>query len=451
MPNQSRAARQYDPDSLRRWWDEQGVLSRQLVLNLYLPATVLALGQSMVAPVLPNLTRAYGVGLSEASLVFVAFGAGAVVATFPAGYLMDKIGRRPVLLAGPILEAVASFMTPFAHSYPELLFWRFLVGGAGQLWQQGRLLVIADTAPPNQRARQQQWMFGMMRAGQLLGPSMGGFLAEYLGYWLPFVIHAAMTLAVVLPSFSQIRETAPGRIRETAPGRTRTSDRSAQGREGWRPVIAYLLSFQILVFLAIQIIAQLARGGQDQGSLVLYAVYAFGMRPGELGVLNTIAIAFGIPVPFIAGYLMDRFGRRAVIGPGFAAYAISLVIMSLTAFFPLPMSFFLASYVLVQATAGTTGGTMQVLGTDLAPAENKGRFFAIWRMFAQAGALAAPAAYAYVAEHVSYGVGFLYLAACSLMVVFGVTRVLGNTMARADQRSKRLAQALRETAKPFKP
>jgi MFS family permease len=401
------------------------VLSRQLVLSLYLPATVLALGQSMIAPVLPNLTRSYGVGLSEASLVFVAFGAGAVVATFPAGYLMDKVGRRPVLLAGPVLEAVGQFMTPFSHSYPELLFWRFVVGAAGQLWQQGRLIVISDTAPVNQRARQMQWMTGMMRAGQLLGPSMGGFLAEYLGYWLPFVIHAAMTLLVVLPSFSLIKESAPGRG-------VQKHEASAEG-EGWRPVLTYLLTFQVLVFLVIQVSAQLSRGGQDQGSLVLYAVYAYGMRPGELGLLNTIAIAFGIPVPFITGYLMDRFGRRAVIGPGFASYAISLVIMSMTAFFPLPMSFFLASYVLVQATAGTTGGTMQVLGTDLAPTSNKGRFFAIWRMLAQAGSLVAPAAYAYIAENVSYGAGFVYLAACASVVVIGVTRVLGNTMARADQ------------------
>lgn len=401
------------------------MLSRQLVLSLYLPATVLALGQSMIAPVLPNLTRSYGVGLSEASLVFVAFGAGAVVATFPAGYLMDKVGRRPVLLAGPVLEAVGQFMTPFAHSYPELLFWRFVVGAAGQLWQQGRLIVISDTAPVNQRARQMQWMTGMMRAGQLLGPSMGGFLAEYLGYWLPFVIHAAMTLLVVLPSFSLIKESAPGRGAQK-------QDTSASG-EGWRPVLAYLLTFQVLVFLVIQVSAQLSRGGQDQGSLVLYAVYAYGMRPGELGLLNTIAIAFGIPVPFITGYLMDRFGRRAVIGPGFASYGISLVIMSCTAFFPLPMTFFLASYVLVQATAGTTGGTMQVLGTDLAPTSNKGRFFAIWRMLAQAGSLGAPAAFAYIAENVSYGAGFVYLAACASVVVIGVTRVLGNTMARADQ------------------
>jgi MFS family permease len=174
----------------------------------------------------------------------------------------------------------------------------------------------------------------------------------------------------------------------------------------------------------------LSRGGQDQGSLVLYAVYAYGMRPGELGLLNTIAVLFGIPVPFLTGYLMDRFGRRAVIAPGFGAYAVSLVIISLTAFFPLPMSFFLASYVLVQASAGTTGGTMQVLGTDLAPTVNKGRFFAIWRMLAQAGSLVAPAAYAYLAEHVSYGVGFLYLAACATVVVLGVSRVLGNTVAR---------------------
>jgi DHA1 family multidrug resistance protein-like MFS transporter len=422
-----------------RW---QNVLSRQLVVSLYLPAAVLALGQSMVAPVIPNLTRSYGVTLSEASLVFVAFGAGAVLATVPAGYLMDKIGRRPVLLAGPVLEALGSFMTPFSHSFPELLFWRLLVGAAGQLWQQGRLLVIADTAPPNQRARQMQWMTGMMRAGQLAGPTMGGFLAQYFGLWIPFAIHAAMTLLVVLPSFTMIRESAPGRRRAAK------ADDPTATAEGWGPVVRYLLTFQILVFLVIQVSAQLSRGGQDQGSLVLYAVYAYNMQPAELGLLNTIAIVFGIPVPFLTGYLMDRFGRRAVIAPGFASYGISLVLMSLTAFFPLPMSFFLSTYVLVQATAGTTGGTMQVLGTDLSPSTSKGRFFAIWRMIAQAGALVAPLAYAFLAEHISYGIGFLYLAACASVVVIGVSRVLGNTMARADaaERSPDAAKAASATS-----
>jgi MFS family permease len=391
---------------------------------------MLALGQSMVAPVIPGLTKSFGVGLAEASLVFVAVSAGAAAATFPAGYLMDRIGRRPILLAGPVLTAVASLMTPFSHSFLELLFWRFLVGAADQMWQQGRILVIADTAPHNQRARQMQWMTGMTRAGQLLGPSVGGALAEALGIWIPFAIHASLTLLAIIPSFRLVKETAPGR-RGASEGKA-----TAPGAQGWRPVIAYMLTFQVIVFLIIQAAAQLSRGGQDQGALSLYAAYAYGMSPGELGRLNTAAIALGIPVPFLTGYFMDRFGRRAVVTPGFASYAVALAIMSLTAFFPLPVTFFLASYILVQATAGTTGGTMQVLGADLSPTINRGRFFAIWRMIAQLAAAIAPAGYAFIAEHVSYGVGFVYLAAWALVVVIAVGWVLGDTRSPMAPRRK---------------
>jgi MFS family permease len=130
---------------------------------------------------------------------------------------------------------------------------------------------------------------------------------------------------------------------------------------------------------------------------------------------------------------MDRFGRRAVIAPGFASYAAALIVMSLGAFFPLPVGFFVVSYILVQATAGTTGGTMQVLGADLSPTVNRGRFFAIWRMIAQLAAALAPAGFAFVAEHVSYGVGFLYLSAWACVVVFAVGWVLGDTRQSSAQ------------------
>lgn len=383
----------------------------------------------MVAPVIPGLTRSFGVGIAEASLVLVAVSLGSVAATVPAGYLMDRIGRRPVLLAGPVLTALGSLMTPFSGSFLELLFWRFLVGVAAQLWEQGRLLVIADTAPPDQRARQLQWMRGMLRGGQLIGPAVGGLSAELLGIWIPFALHAFLTLAAVLPSLWLVKESAPGR-------RGRDKEDAALGPQGWGPVIRYVLTFQMLVFLGIQLTAQLSRGGQEQGSLSLYAVYAFNLSPGELGALNTVAIFFGLPVPFLTGYFMDRWGRRAVIAPGFGLYAVSLLFISLTAFFPLPVGFFLVGYVLVQASAGTTGGTMQVLGTDLSPPVNKGRFFAIWRLIAQLGATLAPLAYGLVADNISYGVSFVYLAGCALLVVLGVGVVLGDTQkqpARPDR------------------
>lgn len=406
------------------------------VLSLYLPSMLLQLGTSLVAPVIPVLAKSYDVSVTMASMVFVASNAGQLAATFPTGYLIDKIGRRPVLLAGPLLTGAASFMTPFSHTIWELLFWRFLAGAALQMWQQARLAMIADTARHGERARQVQWMMGVGQAGTLFGPSVGGFLAAGFGLSIPFIAHAVITVLAVVPSFWLIRESDPNRQQRPSQSSSAASPTGVPTQNEWRRVIAYMMTFQMLVFLSVQTFANLARGGFDQGALNLYAVYAQGVGPDTLGLLNTAAIFFGIPVPFLNGWLMDRFGRRFVIVPGFTTYALALILMSLTSFLTLPFEYFLVAYVLVQASQGTTGGTMQVLGTDLSPSFARGRFFAIWRTFAQLGATVTPALFALIAEVAGWGSGFVYLAMCALMVAFGVGVLLGDTLARQDAAEK---------------
>ncbi len=383
----------------------------------------------MVAPVIPVYAKSFEVTLTTAAWVFVAYATGSVAATFPAGYMMDKIGRRPVILSGPIITAIAAFLTPHAGTFWELLFWRFLSGAAQQLWQQGRLAVITDTAQHRERARLVQWMQGVGRGGQLMGPAIGGFLAAAFGVAIPFYVYGLLTLIAVLPSFKLIKETAPEL-------RKRKSGEEAVVDTGWKGVISYLLTFQILVFLTIQLLANMSRGGQEYGSLNLYAVYAYDMGPATLGVLSTVAIVFGIPVPFLSGYLMDKFGRRSVIVPGFSLFAIALVLMSFTSFASLPIEYFMVMYVVVQATQGVTGGTMQVLGADLSPTTGRGKFFGIWRMISQIGAAITPAIFAFIADTFGYGSGFIYLALCAGGVALGVGAVLGDTLARHDREDR---------------
>src|SRR5205807_10658293 len=156
----------------------------------------------------------------------------------------------------------------------------------------------------------------------------------------------------------------------------------------------------------------------------------------------TAALLVGIPTPFLTGYLMDRFGRRYVIVPGFASYTVAVILMAMTAFLPgIPFTFFVATYVLVQATQGTTGGTMQVLGTDLSPPFARGRFFAIWRLIGQFGGTITPGIFAFIADNVGYGFGFLYLAVCATVVAIGVGGVLGDTLAKADRADAEAAAA----------
>src|SRR5437867_593757 len=113
-----------------------GILSKQLFFSLYVPAIMLALGQSMIAPVIPGFARSFQVSFATASLVFVMAPVGALVSTFPVGILLDRIGRKPLLIAGPLIAACASLATPFAGDFYQLLFYRFVAGAAQQLWMQ---------------------------------------------------------------------------------------------------------------------------------------------------------------------------------------------------------------------------------------------------------------------------------------------------------------------------
>lgn len=384
----------------------------------------------MVAPVIPVLAKQYDVSFGTASLVLVAAQAGALVFTFPAGYLMDRVGRRPVLLAGPLLAAVFSFMTPFAGSFTELLIYRFVAGGAVQLWQQARLAVITDTVAYDQRARQINWMMGMAQGGHLFGPSVGGFLAAGFGLWIPFALHAALSLLSVIPSFMLIKETAPGR-RRLQPGEQQDAPDM-----GWRGLLAILLTGQMALFMAVQFCAALCRGGWDQGSLSLYAVYAYGLGPETLGVLNTVSALAGLPTPFITGWLMDRYSRKAVIIPSYALYGMSMVLAAMTAFLAAPLLPFALTYIFVQACLGTTSGTMQILGSDRAPAFARGRFFAVWRLVGQLASTVSPALFAVVAEVGSYGAAFLTLAAFSLVVPVLVAGPLRDNVAQAPSSAR---------------
>src|SRR5439155_19365672 len=138
---------------------------------------------------LPIYAKSFDVSFGAASLVIVVFGLGAVFATLPTGYLVDKVGRRPVLLGGPVLTALTSFLTAFAaRTFETLLVWRFLGGCANQAWELSRLAMIADTGSERQRGRMMTWMNQVQGVSMLLAPSVGGFLAVW-DIRAPFVLH----------------------------------------------------------------------------------------------------------------------------------------------------------------------------------------------------------------------------------------------------------------------
>lgn len=410
-----------------------GVLSSYQLLTLYLPGFILALGYSIAMPAVPVFAKSFNTGFGLASLVLVIEGLGEMIATVPTGFLVDRFGRRPMLFAGPLLTAAASFLIAVASSFPELLAYRFIEGLGSEVWRQARLAMIADASKTRERGRQMSGMIGTERAGRLIGPALGGIFALY-SIRLPFVAYGVLAFLAIVPSFFLVRESAPGwgkpaGVKEEAP-------------LGTAALLKSMLTPRYLGFFTAQFFASTTRGVLWGGTLLLYATYAYGAGAQMLGGLATVGTIVGIPITFAAGYLMDRFGRKVTMVPGFLLIALGVFYLAVSAAWSWSLLTFLGGFLWIQATGSITAGSMQVLGADMAPAAGRGRFFGFWRLINQVGALISPACFAFVAERQGYSVAFILFGVSALvtalLLAFTVTETVGaegaHEIAPADRR-----------------
>lgn len=378
------------------------------LLSLYLPAFILALGTGIATPALPVFARSFDIGFGLASLVIIVHLGGSAAAALPTGFLIDRVGRRNIVLAGPILTAITSVLTAIAGSFPELLVYRFLNGWAIGMWTMARITMIAD-AGGERRGRQITSMFAMDNAGRLIGPALGGFVAAASDVRVPFLLHGALSLLAVIPSFSVVRDTRPG---EGARAGGKTEGDASPNR----PLLAEFLVFPIMILLVAYMLVSMTRGALYGGSLNFYAVYVYDIGPETLGLLAAAVSAVGLPIQVLAGHIMDRFGRKMTIVPGFTLLSAALVVTALTAFLHLPFETYVVALIIVTLTMSLTGGSMQTLGSDVAPPHARGKFFGIWSSIGHAGTFLSPAMFALISESLGYGSAFLFLSMTSLSV-----------------------------------
>ena len=412
---------------------EERSISRETVLSLYLPAAVLALGMGIAAPAIPVYAKSFDISFGTASLVFIVHAFGMLVATFPTGYLVDKLGRKPIIIAGPALTALSAILTAFAGSFEELLVYRFLNGTGTVMWNHARLAIIADTGGNRERGKLITWMQSMQRFGMILGPALGGFLATY-DIRAPFIVHGVLVLLTLMPSFKLVRETKP----QTVSG-------GAGDKGEWSYIFSEIRKPQILYFFASQMLAGLTRGSGQV--LNLYIVYAYSVGPGTLGLISTVNSVITLPIGFSTGVIMDRYGRKMTVVPGFAGTGVAAFFLALTALTEASFGVFLVAFYALHLAESVTFGNMQVLGSDLAPERARGRFFAIWRLFGEIGTTSSPMMFTWLAVAAGYASAFAFLGFSAL----AVATIIGFKIKETVGRVRKVSEAPKESEPAARP
>jgi MFS family permease len=144
---------------------------------------------------------------------------------------------------------------------------------------------------------------------------------------------------------------------------------------------------------------------------------------------------------------MDRFGRKVNTVPGFVILASGLAFTAWTAHAQLPFGAFVVAFLWFHIGQSITSGNMQVIGSDIAPAQARGQFFGVWRLIGEIGQLLSPIAFAYLVESYGYDAGFVFLSATAfataIVLAFLVKESLGRTPTTTDVQPREAGAAAR--------
>jgi MFS family permease len=123
--------------------------------------------------------------------VYSAFGAAMMVAHIPAGYLADRLGRKPLLIAAWTSGLVATWVMALAHTLPAFIVGMLLYGLTGFVSSPLNSYVTAERGKLSP-ARAMTLMSAAYNLGAVIGPLTGGWIGERVGLRTVYFVAAGL-------------------------------------------------------------------------------------------------------------------------------------------------------------------------------------------------------------------------------------------------------------------
>ncbi|MBW5408100.1 multidrug effflux MFS transporter [Morganella morganii] len=182
---------------------------RNLLLLLLVIVLLGPLGIDLYLPAIPAIAK--GLGSSESliqstiSLFILILGAGQLIS----GHLVDKFGRRPMAMAGIVLYIAGSLMAAFAVIPPMFIASRLIQGVGVCCTSVVAFTCVRDCFNGNDAARAFGFLNGTLNIVPALAPLLGGIMAEYYGWRVPFGFLALYAFILLILTAKYLPETRP--------------------------------------------------------------------------------------------------------------------------------------------------------------------------------------------------------------------------------------------------
>lgn len=265
----------------------------------------------MYLPAMPAIAKDLGVAAGDVQFTLTAYLAGFAIGQLFHGPFADSFGRRPVLLIGVILFAIASVVSATTSGIEALTYVRFAQGFAGAAAAVVIQAVVRDMFDREDFARAMSFVTLVMTVAPLLAPMIGGYLAIWFGWRSIFWVLGIFAIVVIALVIWKIPETLAAEKRY--PLRLGTTLRNYAGlfRNPTAMGLIFAGAFSFAGMFAFL----------TAGAFVYIDI--FGVRPDQFGYLFGLNIVAMIIMTAINGRLVKKVGSHAMMRLGLGIQLIA--------------------------------------------------------------------------------------------------------------------------------
>lgn len=301
-------------------------IKRPKLSTLIILTMVTLMSLNMFLPALPEMAADFDVPYAVMNIALGGYLAAAAVTQLIFGPLSDRYGRRPVLIATMAIFTVASIGGLLATNIWVFLAFRFLQSAVVSGMVLSRA-IVRDFASEEEATSLLGYIAMVMALSPMLGPAVGGFMAEWFGWRSIYMLFVGVGAASLYLSWADVNETNLEPT-ETILAQFKSYPDLFRSRRFWG--YSFGMTFCIGGFYAF------ISGAPQVGEQV------FGLTPGLVGAgVGSISCGFMFG-NYVAGKFTTRFGIKAIVlwgryfgllGPALALSGFLLGLDSLYVYF----------------------------------------------------------------------------------------------------------------------
>ena len=187
---------------------QQDLKRNWILAALMLTMVLAAMDTTIVATAIPQIVGDLG-GFSLFSWLFSIYLLVQTITIPLYGKLADLYGRKPIIIFGIIVFLIGSAACGFAWNMPSLIVFRGVQAvGAGAMMATINT-IAGDIYTIEERAKIQGWLSSVWGISAILGPSLGGALADYASWHWIFFINIPFGILSIVIIVKFLHEKAP--------------------------------------------------------------------------------------------------------------------------------------------------------------------------------------------------------------------------------------------------